>query len=373
VDADQALDFFCIHGYAADGVSAAGGDPVQWDWWLDGWSSAPVDGLPASVAGYASYGKKSWMTETSGETPTWLAGDGFPSSGGFSIALKIHQALTVGRQSAWIYWQLTDGSEVANETLTDATLRESSPKYVAAKHFFRYVRPNAERVTVDVTGADGLQASAYVHDRDGTLTVVLVNTSDAGVDAIVEVPNEPSGIESFEARTSSDASFWEASTIDVADGAATVSTPGYGVVTLYGQGDPVSGGAGGSGGSGTGGSDAGGAGGSEASGGDDGGGDPAGGAGGSDGSETGGTSGAGGSGPAGGDGGDQSSPTPGSGASSDPAAGTAGSDSDDGADDESGCGCRVAGRPVDGVWGAWLLMLALCLRRSIARRSCRRP
>ena len=118
--AASALDFFCIHGYAPDGVSAAGAEPQSWRWWADGWSTSPAAGLPASVHGFTSYGKKSWMTETSGEVPAWLApASGFPNQGAFSIALKIHQALTVGRQSAWVYWQLIDGSSVGDQTLTD--------------------------------------------------------------------------------------------------------------------------------------------------------------------------------------------------------------------------------------------------------------
>jgi hypothetical protein len=32
--AASALSFFCIHGYANDGVTASGATPTQWNWWL---------------------------------------------------------------------------------------------------------------------------------------------------------------------------------------------------------------------------------------------------------------------------------------------------------------------------------------------------
>ena len=111
--AASALSFFCIHGYANDGVTASGSTPTQWNWWLNGWTTSPGAGIPANISGTAAYGKKSWMTETSGENPAWLYPvTGFPNQGAWSIALKIHQAMTAGRQSGWAYWQCTDGNAV---------------------------------------------------------------------------------------------------------------------------------------------------------------------------------------------------------------------------------------------------------------------
>src|SRR6185503_15762936 len=123
-------------------------------------------------------GRKSWMTETSGENPAWLSpATGFPSGGGFGVALRIHQALTSGQQSAYVYWQLADGSGVAGETLTDQTLQAASPKYVALKHYARFIRPRSVRVGAVVGGSTTLVASAYLRPRAGLLTVVLLNES----------------------------------------------------------------------------------------------------------------------------------------------------------------------------------------------------
>jgi O-glycosyl hydrolase len=239
--AGSALGFFSIHGYAPDGVSAAGADPKSWGWWVNGWTTAPNAGLPNAVSGFLGYQKKSWMTETSGESADWLVpATGFPKDGAFSIALKIHQALTAGRQSGWAYWQMTDGSPVGASTLTDATAKSTAPKYVAAKHFFRYVRPGAVAVKATVTGSTTLGASAYVNDAGGTLTIVLVNADPADANVVVAVPESPASITAFEAYSSKKDSYWQKSSVSVASGNANVKVPGYGVVTLYGAGAAAS-------------------------------------------------------------------------------------------------------------------------------------
>lgn len=233
--ASAAMDFYNIHGYAGDGVSSAGAAPTQWNWWANGWTGSIAPGIPDNVNGFKYYGKKSWMTETSGEATAWLAPTtGFPGNGGWSIALKIHQALTAGQESAWLYWQMTDGNNAASETLTDNTLRENSPKYVAFKHFARFIRPNAVRVAANVSGSDALKASAYVHSVDKTLTMVLVNSSSETQTVNIELPNFPSNIAQLGSYTSSNNNFWQATNVNVSNNTATVSVPGYGVTTLYG-------------------------------------------------------------------------------------------------------------------------------------------
>ncbi len=236
--AAAAAAFFCIHGYASDGVNAANANPTSWDWWANGWTTSPAAGIPANVHGYAFYGKKSWMTETSGENPEWLSPpNGYPNAGAWSVALRIHQALTTGRQSAWVYWQMTDGKAVGAQTLTSSTLLTNSAKYIAAKHFFRYIRPGAVAVTAAVGGASNLLASAYVDETNRTLTVVLLNTSEASIAATLHVPAAP-GLESFRAFTSSNTNYWQSSAVGLGSGTAAVTVPGYGVVTLYGAAPP---------------------------------------------------------------------------------------------------------------------------------------
>jgi O-glycosyl hydrolase len=234
--AASALSFFCIHGYANDGTTAAGSNPIQWNWWLNGWTNSPGAGIPAQVKGTAGYGKKSWMTETSGEAPAWLwPSNGFPNQGAWSIALKIQQALVAGEQSAWAYWQFTDGNAVGASTLTDATQQTNAPKYVATKHFFRFIRPNFVRVDALITNAPSLDASAYLAPSNAALTVVLVNSASNAVTVQVHVPQLPAALTSFQSFTSDPAALWASNTVPIPGGTAQVSVPGYGVCSLFGQ------------------------------------------------------------------------------------------------------------------------------------------
>ncbi|TAF79079.1 MAG: hypothetical protein EAZ51_08350, partial [Sphingobacteriales bacterium] len=176
-EATNALSYFNIHGYAVDGIGSAGANPVSWDRWANGWTTSPAPGLPDKVSGFKAYGKKSWMTETSGENPAWIwPTTGFPNGGGFSIALNIYQALTTGYQSGYVYWQMSDdGNNASESTLTGSSVEANSPKYIAFKHFSKYIRPNAIRLNATFTGSsDNIAATAFVHDANKSLTYVLI-------------------------------------------------------------------------------------------------------------------------------------------------------------------------------------------------------
>jgi O-glycosyl hydrolase len=237
--AAAAESFFCIHGYASDGVNAANATPTSWLWWANGWTSSPAAGIPPNIQGFTAYGKKSWMTETSGENPAWLSpASGFPSGGAWSLALRIQQALVYGQQSAWAYWQLTDGNSVGSQTLTDSASLTNSAKYVAAKHFFRYIRPNSLRLDANTAGSTNLVASAFIHETNRTLTAILINTSSNASTATISLTNLPFNLSVFRTFTSSDTNYWRSSSTQITNSSARVNVPGYGVITLYGVAQP---------------------------------------------------------------------------------------------------------------------------------------
>jgi O-glycosyl hydrolase len=234
--ATAAIDYYCIHGYASDGVNSAGSNASLWDWWANGWGVAPVGGIPDNVKGFRFYNKKSWMTETSGEEAPWLApSTGFPNNGAFSVALKMHQAIVNGFNSAWIYWQFSDGAAVGGSTLTDATAMGGAAKYNSFKHFSKYIRPNAVRLGTSSTNS-GVSASSYVQDTDKSLTVVLINSNATAQSVTVNVPALAFTISSFNAYTSSNNSYWQSATLAVSQNRVSLTIPAYGVVTLYGTG-----------------------------------------------------------------------------------------------------------------------------------------
>ncbi|MEO7430602.1 MAG: hypothetical protein ABIR62_00870 [Dokdonella sp.] len=233
--AESAIKLFAIHGYAADGASAADATPQQWLWWRNGWTASPAAGIPANVAGFASHGKRSWMTETSGEANAWLAPvSGFPGQGAFGLALRIHQALAVGDQSAWVYWQMADGSAVGEQTLTDGNAGANSPKYVAFKHYARDIRPGAMRARVDVDGNSNVVASVYWNAADNALTWVVLNGGASAEPVTITLPALPPAASDYSLARSSDGSLWQTSTLTPLAGALTFTLPAYGVATING-------------------------------------------------------------------------------------------------------------------------------------------
>ncbi len=234
-EAAAAESFFCIHGYASDGATAAGADSRPWRWWAEGWQESPARGIPGHIPGFTSYHKKSWMTETSGESPTWLQPSiGFPGNGGWSIAFKMQQALTVGQESACLYWQFAEKDAVTTvECLSRGKDTTKEPKYVAAKHFIKYIRPGAVAVKAKVERAKGVTASAFLHQANHALTIVLVNKSPDAEETTLELPDDFASARNVVVVTSSDGHLWQESTASPQTGQIKLTVPGYGVVTLY--------------------------------------------------------------------------------------------------------------------------------------------
>jgi O-glycosyl hydrolase len=228
----SALSFIAVHAYSNDGVHAAGDDEQMWRWFIDGWQKAPAAGLPERVQGVRHYGMKSWMTELSGESNVWAPTPGANlSDSALGLALKMHRGLTVGEQSAWLYWQTVDGERARGETLTDSALRARSPKYVAYKHFARYVRPGSCAQPVSVENAPELAVSAYRHPAYGT-TVVLINPGSAT--QITLAKGLLAGAAT--AHTSTAVMPWQRSTVNAnAQGELQVNMPAQSMVTVRAQ------------------------------------------------------------------------------------------------------------------------------------------
>lgn len=89
------------------------------------------------------------------------------------MAKHIHQGLVYGTYHAVCYWSI--GEREGGLDMDSTKSAAKSGKFAAAKHFFRFVRPGAVRIDVSPE-LPTVALSAYVHNRDGTLTVVLVNT-----------------------------------------------------------------------------------------------------------------------------------------------------------------------------------------------------
>ena len=195
----ELIDFFAVHGYDRTGASTGDASAARWNQWRDG-REGPVlyreaDGREAGVwPGYQALGRTAWMTEQSGQSENWLdeviTGDNGEvvavRQGAIQVAVDIHTALVEGDISAYLWWTLDQGplTGVAAERPVDgistfALLADEQPggaKYSAFKHFSRYIRPGAQRLELDGSDVDlGLFLSAFLHDEDETLTLVLIN------------------------------------------------------------------------------------------------------------------------------------------------------------------------------------------------------
>jgi O-glycosyl hydrolase len=196
------LDIYALHGYV-DGVAPDYGS-------ADGWTS-----LKTNISD--QYGKALWMTETSGYPQT--------EKGAMDLAKSMYLALRFGEISAWVYWSVSGdpGSEFSIMANGEPTLL-----YYVSKQFFKYLRPGAIRV--DATAEDaGILPLAFKNPTDGSMSIVLINTSASEKDVALEIPVRPAQFTAY--RTSATENCIEAGTVGDA-----VSLPPSSITTLVGYG-----------------------------------------------------------------------------------------------------------------------------------------
>lgn len=170
------------------------------------------------------YGRENWMTETGGHPQTW--------TGAMNMAEDMYAYLVGGNFNAWIYERLSGDAGDVSELFANG---KPAPKYYAAKHYFRYVRPGAVRVEATSSDAD-LLVSAYRHDVDGTLTVVLINRS--GRPAVVRLTALGNGLPRTYSVYRSTATDHCAEQPHAA-AAPKFEMPPKSIVTLYGKSDSM--------------------------------------------------------------------------------------------------------------------------------------
>jgi O-glycosyl hydrolase/ankyrin repeat protein len=171
----------------------------------------------------APYGRQNWMTETSGHQQTW--------DGAMQMAVHIYEHLVGGNFSAWIYWQISDSERSGEYAIMTGSAK--TPKYYASKHFYRYVRPGALRVDGVSDDAD-LLVSAFRHDVEGTLSLVLINRGQAAASVVVSAPGGP---QDYVVYLSTDSMGCD-QTGTLTPGAA-MTMPPRSIVTLYGTSDAL--------------------------------------------------------------------------------------------------------------------------------------
>lgn len=216
---------------------------------LGGLDIVNVHGEPREVSGgiagpwmslhdrAALLGKPLWMTETSGEDPSWLGSKEHPR-GGLALAASIHHALVDGECAAWVYWAITDPQ--ADEFALMA-LDAPTPKYAALKQFAKFIRPGAVRLQVPSPDSKIL-VSAFLEQERKALTVVLINQGTSDAEVPIELSAVPVGhIFEFEGARSSLTEMCVAIPKAIHDGRGPfkVALPGQSVTTLSGTMKPA--------------------------------------------------------------------------------------------------------------------------------------
>ncbi|TDD56210.1 hypothetical protein E1286_02495 [Nonomuraea terrae] len=137
--------------------------------------ASPVDGpLPTD--------RRTWMSEWNPPGTTWNeAWDDGSGYDGFTIAQAVHDALTLGDVSAYVYW--LGGSAGATRALLQlddqARTYRVSKRLWALAGYSRFIRPGAVRL--EARAADpALKVSAF-RNPDGSRVVVALNTGTAPI------------------------------------------------------------------------------------------------------------------------------------------------------------------------------------------------
>jgi glucuronoarabinoxylan endo-1,4-beta-xylanase len=142
-----------------------------------------------AVAGLgAQYGKPIWQTEYS-----YLKK---PDAGTFREALftarHIHNVLTYENGSAYLVWGLfwdTFSPGAGLITISqDGGSYTITPKFYAAKQYFKFISPGSKRIEVAVNNANVL-VSAYVNGANDSVTIVAINKGNNPVTTTFNLKN----------------------------------------------------------------------------------------------------------------------------------------------------------------------------------------
>ncbi|MFG2130539.1 glycoside hydrolase family 30 beta sandwich domain-containing protein [Streptomyces sp. NPDC048751] len=120
--------------------------------------------------------KRTWMSEWSPNGTTWNEnwddGSGYD---GFTVASAIHDALTKGNTSGYVYWYGASTGATRGLIRMDGADHHVSKRLWAMANYSRFIRPGATRIGATTSDAD-LKLSAF-RDTDGTVTVVALNAA----------------------------------------------------------------------------------------------------------------------------------------------------------------------------------------------------
>ena len=204
----EALGVFATHGYE-DGVKAemsANSSRQFWELIKD-------------------TGKPFWITEGGTGDHDWPA----PIQKGVGNAL--HNALVAGNCSAFVPWQITESRKSIHALMAMSTY---TPKTYTAMHYTKFIRPGTRRIDAE-PGFAAVQVGAFLHEKDGDLTVVALNSTDQNQPLNLAFRNLK-GLVSLKAyRTSASENLAAVGEVPVKDGKAAFEMTPQSIVTFSGR------------------------------------------------------------------------------------------------------------------------------------------
>jgi glucuronoarabinoxylan endo-1,4-beta-xylanase len=194
----------------------------------------------ATVPPSATAGKKIWMSEVNGGfsyNSTLALWNWDPSMADAMVwAHSIHDFLTVGNVSAYIYWEIADccgGTSHLNDGLTDSQFN-TSKRYYAIGQWSKFVRPGWARIDATANPANGIYVTAFKEDSSGNFAVVAVNQNSASVNVEFSLTGFPSANSVTPTVTSASASLEDQANVNISNDTFSYALPGTSITTFHG-------------------------------------------------------------------------------------------------------------------------------------------
>ena len=193
-------------------------------------TSHGYSGAPTSTV--SSGGRPVWETEWSvnGSTFNTNWDDGTEGSG-FTWAQRIQTGMTGANLNAFLYfWGISATSHDSSLVGLSGTTLTPTKRYYAFSNYSRFVRPGAVRIGA-TSGDSNLSVSSY-RNTDGSVALVVLNTSSAAITANYSLSGTASSsgtVTPF--LTNSTSSTAAQSTIAMSGGAFSATVPARSLVT----------------------------------------------------------------------------------------------------------------------------------------------
>jgi beta-glucosidase len=204
----EALDVFATHGYE-DGVKAemsATSSRMFWELIKD-------------------TGKPFWITEGGTGDHAWPA----PIHKGIGNAL--HNALVAGNCSAFVPWQITEGRESIHAMMV---MDKYTSKTYTLMHYSKFIRPGARRIDAQPGFAD-VQVGAFLHAKNGELTIVAINPTEQNQPLSLIFKNLKGPASLKACRTSATENLQATGQVAVSDSKAVFEMTPQSIVTFLGR------------------------------------------------------------------------------------------------------------------------------------------